>query len=375
MNTSLNVIFGLCFFGLALANTLLMYYLWGFPYDHATHRSSAPRSLVLLHRATGYAYLVIYIYLMSQMLPRLWHYQVELPPRSVIHLTLGLSIGIVILIKMSIVRFFKHMESTLIPMLGTTLLVCTTLLVGLSVPFVFKEQYMNQQALGTVLAPENMARIKALLPRAGFPKDVDVDELVTIEGLQAGRHVLLNKCVQCHDLRTVLARPKTPEQWLQTVNRMADRAVVGKPISRNERWHVAAYLVAISPELQQALVVRRKQELESRAAQENARKLPTGVSYDPETARQTFEAKCAQCHALPKPATTDPTELKEIVERMTRNGLVASPDELAQIVFHLSGGKSATAAPASSPAPGAEQAPAQPAESNAYGPSSNRGGY
>lgn len=357
MGTWMNVLLGLAFLGLALANTLLMYFLWGFPYDKATHRSSAPRGLVLTHRATGYGYLLIYIYLMGEMLPRLWHYQVELPPRSVIHLVLGLTIGIVLLIKIAIVRYFKHMESTLIPMLGTALLICTTLLVGLSVPFVFKEQYMSQQAFDSVLAPENLARIKALLPRAGFPKEVNVDELTSVEGLQAGRRVLLNKCVQCHDLRTVLARPKTPEAWLQTVNRMADRAVIGKPIGRQERWHVAAYLVAISPELQQALVVRRKQELETQATIESAKQLPTGQSFDPDTARKTFEAKCAQCHALPKPPTTDPGEIKEIVARMTRNGVVASPEELAQIVFHLSEGRSATAAPAT----GTNAAPAPPA--------------
>jgi len=351
MNTWMNVLLGLSFLGLALANTLLMYHLWGFPYDKATHRSSAPRGLVLTHRATGYAYLAIYIYLMGEMLPRLWHYQVELPPRSVIHLVLGLSIGIVLIIKIAIVRYFKHMESTLIPMLGTTLLVCTTLLVGLSVPFVFKEQYMSQQAFGSVLAPENLSRIKALLPRAGFPAGTNLDKLASIEGLQAGRRVLLSKCVQCHDLRTVLARPKTPEAWLQTVNRMADRAVIGKPIDREERWHVAAYLVAISPELQQALVVRRKQELETQATVESVKHLPGGQSFDPDTARQTFEAKCAQCHALPKPPTTDPGEIKEIVARMTRNGLVASPEELAQIVFHLTGGKSAAAGQAAAGAP------------------------
>jgi mono/diheme cytochrome c family protein len=357
MNTWLNVVFGLSFLGLALVNTLLMYYLWGFPYDKATHRSAAPRRLVLTHRATGYAYLAIYIYLMGEMLPRLWHYQIELPPRSVIHLVLGLTIGIVLLIKIVIVRYFKHMESTLIPMLGTALLICTTLLVGLSVPFVFKEQYMNQQAFGSVMAPENLVRIKALLPRAGFPDGTDLDELASIEGLQAGRRVLLSKCVQCHDLRTVLARPKTPEAWLQTVNRMADRAVIGRPIGREERWRVAAYLVAISPELQQALVVRREQDMEVQAAIESVGRLPAGGSFDPDTARGTFEAKCAQCHVLPTVPTAPAEEIKELVARMTRNGLVATPEELAQIVFHLSRGASGQAAPAAATAPASAPPP------------------
>ena len=151
MGVWFNLVLGLSFLVLALVNTLLMYRLWGYPYDKVRHRSSAPRSLVVIHRATGYAFVIIYLFLMSEMLPRLWQYQIELPARSVMHLVLGFSIGIILIIKISIVRFFKHLESTLVPFLGTTLLICATLLIGLSAPFVFKEQYLSQQALGTVL--------------------------------------------------------------------------------------------------------------------------------------------------------------------------------------------------------------------------------
>jgi len=34
---------------------------------------------MLLHRLLGYGYLAIYVYLMWQMLPRMWSYQVQLP--------------------------------------------------------------------------------------------------------------------------------------------------------------------------------------------------------------------------------------------------------------------------------------------------------
>jgi len=336
METWLNVVLGLLFLGLALANTLLMYHLWGFPYDHAAHKSSAPRSLVLTHRATGYAYLLIYLYLMSEMLPRIWHYQIELPPRSVMHLTLGLGIGIILLVKIGIVRFFKHMESTLVPALGTTLLIFTALLVGLSVPFVFKEQYLSQQAFGSVLSEQNLERIKMLLPRAGFPAEAKLDELASISGLQTGRRILLSKCVQCHDLRTVLVKPKTPDAWMQTVNRMADRAVIGKPIEERERWHVAAYLIAISPDLQEAVRARRELELEQEQAVDTVRKLPSGARFERESAKNKFETLCVQCHALPTVMAKTGEEVKALVARMVGNGLTASGDDLAQVVFYLS---------------------------------------
>ncbi len=365
METWLNVFLGLAFLLLALVNTLLMYHLWRYPYDKTTHTSSAPRSLILVHRATGYAFLIIYLYLMSQMLPRIWHYQIELPARSVMHLTLGLSIGIILIIKIAIVRYFRHMESSLIPLLGTILLICAVLLVGLSVPFVFKEQYLSQQAFGSVLSEQNLDRLRILLPRAGFPAEADIEELASVEGLQNGRRVLLSKCVQCHDLRTVLVRPKPPEAWLQTVNRMADRAVIGKPIDQNERWYVAAYLVAISPDLQQALKVKREEESKVEEAIETVRRLPSGQRFDMADAKQAFEAKCAQCHALPKVEVGSTEEVKALVARMASNGLVASPDEFARIVFYLSQNlDTSTSAPVPKSAP--TVAPMAPSHGHQY---------
>ena len=351
METWLNVILGLTFLALGVVNMLLMFHLWGYPFDRATKKSSAPSWLMRVHRLTGYAFLAIYIFLMAQMLPRIWHYQIELPPRTVVHLTLGLAIGLILFIKIGIVRFFKHLESTLVPFLGVLLLICTGLLIGLSVPFVFKEQYMSRQAFGSVLSPQNLDRLKTLLPRAGFPAEANVEKLASTQGLETGRRVLLSKCVQCHDLRTVLVRPKPPDVWLQTVNRMSDRAVIGKPIAQEERWYVAAYLVAISPDLQQALVVKREQEMENDAAIDAVRNLTTETPVDLAASRKTFEAKCVQCHALPN-ISGSRDEVKAIVTRMARNGLVATPDEFAQIVSYLSSKKdgSATSAP-TPPAP------------------------
>lgn len=337
METWLNVGLGLLFLGLGVANTLLMFHLWGYPFDHAAHKSSAPPGLMRLHRATGWGFLLIYLYLMSQMLPRLWHYQIELPPRTVAHLTLGLAIGIILFIKIGVVRFFKHLESTLVPALGVALLICTTLLIGLSVPFVFKEEYMSRQAFGSVLSAENLGRLKALLPRAGLPAEADFESLATVRGLEAGRRVLLGKCVQCHDLRTVLARPKPPDAWVQTVNRMADRAVIGKPIEPRERWHVAAYLIAISPDLQQALVNKRGLEEESRGAVEAVRTIAVAAGkFDKAESQKAFESRCMECHALPRLDPMNPADAKSLVQRMAGNGLVATDEEFSKIISHLS---------------------------------------
>ncbi len=63
MGTLGNVVLGLAFWVVGFANTLLMFKLWGYPFDHEKMASAAPRPLMLLHRALGYVFLGIYVYL------------------------------------------------------------------------------------------------------------------------------------------------------------------------------------------------------------------------------------------------------------------------------------------------------------------------
>ena len=346
MDTFGNALLGLLFLLLSIAGTFLMYKLWGYPFDHEKLKSSAPPRLMLLHHIIGYLYGAIYVYLMFQMVPRLWSYEVEFPARTVAHLMLGMTIGVTLLVKVAIVRFFKHLESTLVPFLGTALLICTFLLIGLSVPFAMKEFYLHATTVGgTPFSEQNMERVKMLLPKAGFPAEADLSQLVTETGLKQGRDVLLKKCVQCHDLRTVLVKPRTPENWVQTVDRMAERSVLD-PISESEQWHAAAYLIAISPELQRSFKQKRDQEMAAArtvatvktASMAMPLATPPRSAMNLEAAKQTFEETCSQCHGLKNvekspPAT--PEEVTELIERMVENGLDAPQQDLVMIQFYL----------------------------------------
>ncbi len=347
MDTFSNAILGLAFLGLAFAGTFLMYRLWGYPFDTEKLKSTAPRSLILLHHWIGYAYALLYLYFMSQMVPRLWTYEVELPARTVAHFLLGLSIGIILLVKITIVRFFKYLESTMIPLLGTALLMCTVLLVGLSVPFAFKEVQLSRRAAGgTVYSDENIQRVENLLPLAGFSEQAPMKDMATRKGFEKGRNVLLTKCVQCHDLRTVLLRPRTPKNWVQTVQRMSERAIFD-PITDEDRWFVSSYLIAISPELQSSVELKREQELSASKAQESAQviakasmKIPSGPAppFSVAMARKTFETTCSFCHSISKVEKSPPgtaKEARELIERMVENGLDATEEELRQILFYL----------------------------------------
>jgi len=142
-----NLLFGVAFVVLTIVLTFRMYYLWGVPFDKANNKSAAPRSLVNLHRLLGYVFVAIYICLMADMVSRLWSYQVELLARPVAHLLFGMAIGSILFIKIVVVRFFKHMESQLAPILGTGLLNCTLLLLGLALPTTFREAFLHDAAL------------------------------------------------------------------------------------------------------------------------------------------------------------------------------------------------------------------------------------
>jgi len=349
MDTLGNAILGLVFLGLSIASTFLMFKLWGYPFDKEKLKSGAPWSLVLLHRLMGYAYLIIYIYLMAQMLPRMWSYQVEFPARTVAHLMLGMTIGIILFTKIMIVRYFKYLEARMIPTLGTALMVCTFLLIGLSVPFVFREVALQRNVAGqSVHSPQNVQRVAGLLPTAGLHADAPLAELATVKGLRKGREVLLRRCVNCHDLRTILLRPRTPKNWVKTVTRMADRSQLWDPLSEQEQWAVSAYLIAITPHLQKSIKRKRKEEMERERSKTGLEKAsavkaeaPSGKVTPPfeiARAKQLFETVCSQCHETSDVHDSPPTTEQEAIElviQMVENGLSERDEDLQQIIYYL----------------------------------------
>ena len=343
MSSVVNVCLAVMFVVLAFAATFLMYHLWGYPFNAKEHRSTAPAWAMRLHRLMGWAFVAIYIYLMIQMVPRMWTYQIELPARTVFHLVLGYSIGGLLIAKIMVVRFFKHLESTLAPPMGTTLLILTIVLMGLALPSVWREQVLASQALGSEgFTEERLQRVREQLPDLGYDAET-VEELSTRQAMLDGRRQLRHKCVQCHDLRTILARPRTAQNWRDTVERMANRATVVTGFTETEKRHITAYLIAITPTLQNSIMERSKQlgkAADSATAIKKVSQMVQGDSanFDVAAAQQVFNAKCSQCHspdlALQKSfANTD--EVLQLVTRMVGNGLVASEAELEQVVRFL----------------------------------------
>ena len=366
---ALSLILGLLFLVVGIAAVFLMFHLWGYPFDHATRTSAAPRSLILLHRVLGFIYVILYLVMMWKMVPRLWEYQVELPMRTVAHMLLGMLIGVLLLLKLAILRFFRHFEEWM-PVLGVSLLGCTVLLSALSMPFALRELSMASSAGGTgVYSPENLERLAKLLPQAEMPAEVALDELATPAALQTGREVLASKCVLCHDLKTILTQPRTPPGWWKTVERMASKPSFAEPLTERDLHVVTAYLIAISGDLQRSVKERRieenrrkvavtevKQEMKAavvsvdRGTDNGTGDLPP---FDDAVATKTYETLCAQCHELAdieaKPPATSEDVKNVIIRMLAENGMEASKEQLDLVYLHMvkkfAGGKVIVAAP------------------------------
>ncbi|WP_428262609.1 hypothetical protein [Haliangium sp.] len=363
MDSSTIAKFGILFLILGLAATFLMYWLWGFPFDKKTRTSAAPKPLMYTHRALGYLFLLVYIVIMIHMVPRMWEYQVEFPARTVAHIVLGITIGFLLVLKIAIMRFFRHFEEWM-PYLGTTIMLCTVLLLGLSVPFVARERALAVAAPGgSVYSAESVSRVARLLPMAGLPEGVDVAALATSDGLREGRRVLLDNCVKCHDLKTVLAKPKTPAGWFRTVERMAEKPALFEPISQASQWKVTSYLVAITPDIQKSIKHLREDEEKKEALQEAVieagevvvdetgdagAEVPPGMvppaaalagaTIDESQARQSYRDTCSLCHDLSDvdgspPATA--AEVDALIDRMIENDMEAELEELQLIKWYL----------------------------------------
>jgi cytochrome c5 len=123
---------------------------------------------------------------------------------------------------------------------------------------------------------------------------------------------------------------------------MADRTTLVDPLDEEEQWQVTAYLVALSPQLQQSVQQMREQQgrlnetKQAAATMAGRREEPS--AYDAGQAKRLFETKCSECHALDLVDKTPPDSedaARALVARMVEEGLVADESELAQIARHL----------------------------------------
>ena len=250
MSTTISMWLGILFVVLGIAAVVLQAWLWNPIYwDEVEKKTHAPRGGLLVHRWVGIAFTIIYVVLMWEMIPRLWEYQVELPARTVMHAVAAIVLGVLLLTKLIILRFFRHFEESM-PALGFGILICTIVLGTLSIPFALRAQGVGVQAFDEA----NVDRVRKLMARIELPDDApSIETLTSDDGFRRGRQELVGPCVRCHDMRTVLAKPRSAKGWYKVVDRMLEKpSVFGEPLDPADVPYVTAYLVAITPEIQES---------------------------------------------------------------------------------------------------------------------------
>jgi hypothetical protein len=255
--------------------------------------------------------------MMLEMLPRLWEYQIELPARTVIHATAAIAIGVILITKIVILRFFRHFEEAM-PLLGFGLLLCTVVLATLSLPFA-----LRAHGGGAVFADENRVRVRTILSHLELSADGQprsAEELSSRAALERGRDVVMHRCASCHDLRTVLLQPRTGAAWLALNRRMQNKPTLDVPLSDDEVLHATAYLIAITPRLREDVRARREEVL-AREEAEDVLGVPT-IDDTPPEPEPPPEATAPTTHAASDAATE---ALDAGVEDMD-TGVAARPD-------------------------------------------------
>lgn len=269
MSTTVSMWLGIAFVALGIIATILQAWLWSFPMEpdpggpDPNGKSTAPRFWTNMHRFTGVAFVLIYIVLMIEMVPRLWEYQIELPARTVIHAVMGICIGVILIAKLAIIRWFQHFGKSL-PALGFLLILCTLILATLSIPhalrafnFDFSEEQITQTKNALMKSAAwiegSDLKEKQEKKRKDFPQH-NIDDVMSKESLKRGQEVLNTKCTICHDLKTVMSKSRQPDSWYKVVRSMAAKPTTGDKITEEEIPQVAAYLVLLDEAAKQMAI-------------------------------------------------------------------------------------------------------------------------
>jgi mono/diheme cytochrome c family protein len=252
----------------------------------------------VIHRWNGRMFLLVYFVLAFVMVQRLAQSSAPLDTRTIIHAALALSILPLLFVKILIVRYYPQAFNYVLPM-GVAILAISLAFVGIMGGY-----YFIKKAAGTYASSYNA--------QAGF-LDVEI-----------GRNVVFDKCNKCHDLTRVFTLAKTPEDWLATVNRMAER---------DPTWLSA-------DQIQQAVhFLSERQNI----------KKPEHVT--PVQAETIMLTKCSKCHNLDRAFNQRRTEheWKILVKRMSiRHRSWINDDEaafLGEYMAKIYGVKEGGAAP------------------------------
>jgi len=152
-----------------------------------------------------------------------------------------------------------------------------------------------------------------------------------------GQTLVLETCVQCHDVRAIVTQRKSESAWRRTVNEMIWR---GAALMPGEADVLTKYLVTEFGEQRGAGFSRRSWEAKALPAEAGATSPDRFAKYlPPGLGRALVVAACAQCHDLGVTVMQRKTAdaWKRSVEQMARLGARLNGSELQIVTNYLSG--------------------------------------
>jgi len=128
-----------------------------------------------------------------------------------------------------------------------------------------------------------------------------------------GQQLVLNVCVQCHDLRWIVSQHKSESAWRRTVNEMIWR---GAPLMPGDIDVLTKYLATMK-----------------QSSDPSINALPPGAG------RSLVIAACVQCHDLALTVSQHKTldEWRQSVERMAHIGARLNGREVETVAKYLAG--------------------------------------
>jgi len=153
-----------------------------------------PERYTRLHRWFGWIFVVLFLVLFISMLERIESYYEESSPRITFHVVLSVALFLLILVKVSIPRFFKMLGKHLF-LLGIGVYLTAFTLVTITAGYYIIWKYEDEPYISHAEIPEHI-------------KDINL-----------GKELFIVKCSTCHLLESIM-QPRSLESWEKIINEM-----------------------------------------------------------------------------------------------------------------------------------------------------------
>ncbi|CAG35236.1 c-type cytochrome [Desulfotalea psychrophila] len=247
--------------------------------------------LISAHRILGYLFIALFALILFFMIEKAAGLQQELSARAVFHIALALALIPLLLVKVLVVRRLPHCSEKL-PLLGITIFTFSFVLSGITAGYY-------------------------ILHRSDFVYTTLSVQDSDVLDIELGKALMTGKCNKCHSLERVYRAYKSEDDWVVTVNRMAQ---LDSP-------NITGF------DLKQVLNYLLKQQEERQGRRQ--------VDPENEMGRSLVSRKCTLCHNLDRvfEAKKSAKEWTVTVERMIV--IMDEPDfldeeEQADIISFLS---------------------------------------